>query len=136
MLLAWMLACDPGAPASPLRYPELTARVMKAVDADGDGRVSAAEYEAVALPDQPLATYDLDADGSLSAVELERSWVDEDAARVARHRADELLFSIQGRPAPGQSPMSKGGLPEGIGALVAPAPSPSVSPSPTPTPPR
>lgn len=135
MLLVLLGACGSGRPASPLRYPELTARVMKAVDADGDGRVSAAEYEAVALPDQPIRTYDLDGDGSLSAVELERSWLDEDAARVARHRADELLFSARGAAGPGQNPMSSGGLPEGIGALVA-TPAAAVSPSPTPTPPR
>lgn len=134
----WVLvaACDSGPPPSPLRYPELTTRVMTHVDADHDGRVSAPEYEAVALPDQPMRTYDLDGDGSLSAVELERSWVDEDAARVARHRADELLFSVQGAGVPGQSPISNGGLPEGIGALVTPPSAPTVSPSPTPTRPR
>ena len=44
----------------------------QALDANGDGRFSRPEYEAVRWNGPPFATADVDGDGELSAVELAR----------------------------------------------------------------
>lgn len=81
--LAWRFRPRPVAPP---RYPEIAARIVARVDADGDGVVSAAEYEAVALPDEPMDPWDEDGDGALSLREVERQFLEANPAELMRVR--------------------------------------------------
>jgi hypothetical protein len=73
----------------PLRFPALTESLLRRVDGDGDGVVSATEYGALALDDEPLAAWDKDGDGALSPSELEAQFLGDDPVALlgARHRA-------------------------------------------------
>lgn len=55
----------------PVRYPHLTRPLFGRMDPDGDGRVSADEYEAIGMPEHPFEILDLDGDGGLDPGELE-----------------------------------------------------------------
>ena len=67
--MIWLLL---GCVAAPVpQYPEVTAGLMARVDLDGDGEISAVEFEGLALPDEMMGAFDEDGDGVLSVVEVE-----------------------------------------------------------------
>lgn len=53
------------------RYPAQTAALMAAMDEDGDGRLSEAEFRRRAPAATPMTIYDLDHSGQLEPHELE-----------------------------------------------------------------
>jgi hypothetical protein len=75
---AW--AAEPTAPAAP--------PLFAALDADGDGRVTAVELQAARAAQ--IDRFDADGDGRLSAVEYRTWWLDAAQARLTRQfRADD-----------------------------------------------
>lgn len=68
-MLAVAVACGP-APAP--EHPSVAAQLVRLADTDGDGKVSAAEFEAGRLPGDDSPSADTDGNGTISAIELEQ----------------------------------------------------------------
>ena len=83
--------------APKLAHPDVVAAILARVDADHDGRVSAAEYEPLAMTDEPLATYDLDADGVLDAIEVEKMFLGASPTALTKARMQALRDGPPGR---------------------------------------
>jgi hypothetical protein len=82
-LLALVVSCSP-APAP--EHPSVTAQLVRLADTNGDGQVSAAEFEAGRLPGDDSPTADTNGDGVVSPVELEQ-WFLQTNPTKAQQRA-------------------------------------------------
>jgi len=78
-----------GAPAPD--HPDVVAALMARVDTDGDGVVSAAEYQRVAFADDPMETYDADGDKVLRPYEIESMLRDASPSVLARKRQERFM---------------------------------------------
>lgn len=71
--MIWLLACTGApseAPAAPKLGEQAAVELMRVLDMDGDGVLSADEWAQRAEPGVALEVWDLDADGQLSVEEL------------------------------------------------------------------
>jgi hypothetical protein len=84
------------------KYPALAADIMRRVDLDADGRVSADEYQQFALSDEPMTPWDLDGDEALSLYELENQFLSTDPTKLMMRRARMVMGDRAGfdRPPP------------------------------------
>ncbi len=76
--VAALAACGGGGEWS---YRGALAPSLAAMDADGDGRVSAAEYSALALAGPPFTAVDIDRDGAIAPEEFEELVFGQDPLR-------------------------------------------------------
>lgn len=114
--MIWLLACARHEPGVPEGAPlvEAVRPTLARLDRDGDGRVGASEYEAVAFSGPAFAEADGDGDGALEAEELGALLVGQDPLRffpeLARTQPDPK--KAKGRPgAEGRGPKGEGAGP-------------------------
>ena len=106
LLLILLAGC--GSTASPT-HASVTQQLVKLADTDGDGTVSAAEFEAGRLPGDTSPTADRNGDGTVSPVELEQWFLSTNPtkAQQAAQRANKGDGPDNARPL-GPGPVGAG----------------------------
>lgn len=108
MTLLLLLAC---APEGPWTRDAALGPTLARLDRDRDGRVVAAEYDAVAFHAPPFAQADADHDGALSLAELDHLVASQDPLVFeAGRREPGLVAPVQGTP----FAVGKGSQPAGL----------------------